>query len=111
MKHCLDDKLECVHFHELKEKEFFIFFRAYYSKEELVTFFYPLWSPDTDYKDFVLTHCLRVADSNEFAALAYMSIDTFKRRFKQTFGKSPDKWMTDKSFSDIALEYPLSSQS
>ena len=125
LRHCLDDKMSCGHFHELKEKELFILLRAYYPKEELAMFFFPLLGKDIDFKDFVLNNCLEVADLNEFAQRANLSIDTFKRRFKETFGETAHKWiaqrksefiyqdllLTDKSFADIAHEYKLSSQS
>lgn len=124
LKDCLDDGLSCVHFHELKEKELFIILRAYYSKEELAAFFYPLLGKDMDFKDFVLSNYLSTNDLQEFAQLGNLSVDTFKRRFKETFGETAHKWitqrkseliyrdiiMTNKSFSDIALEYKMSSQ-
>lgn len=121
---CLNDGLGCVHFHELKKQELFILLRAYYSKEELACFFYPLLGKDMDFKDFVLSNYLSVADLNEFASLAKMSIDTFKRRFKESFGEPAHKWitqrkaefihrdiiLTEKSFSEISAEYHMSSQ-
>lgn len=124
LKTCLNDGINCVHFHELMKKELFILFRAYYSKEELATFFYPLLGKDLDFKDFVLTNYLSIDDLQEFAQQANLSIDTFKRRFKEAFGESAHKWITqrksefiyrdliatDKSFADIASEYKMSSQ-
>ena len=38
----LSDGLGCTHYHELLEQQLFIYLRAYYSKEELVSFFHPL---------------------------------------------------------------------
>lgn len=124
LRRCLEDGLSCVHFHELKEKELFILLRAYYSKEELAAFFYPLLGKDIDFKDFVLSSYLVYDDLSEFAGQANMSLDTFKRRFKEAFGESAHKWitsrksemiyrdllMTAKSFADIASEYRMSSQ-
>lgn len=120
----LNDGLSCVHFHELKEQELFIILRAYYSKEELASFFYPLLGKDMDFKDFVLANYLSVSDISEFAQLGNLSVDTFKRRFKEVFGESVHKWitqrkseliyrdliMTNKPFADIALDYQMSSQ-
>lgn len=124
LKDCLDDGLSCVHFHEMKEKELFLILRAYYSKEELAAFFYPLLGKDMDFKEFVLLNYLSIADLQEFAQLGNLSVDTFKRRFKEVFGETAHKWiiqrkseliyrdiiMTDKSFADIALDYKISSQ-
>ena len=119
LQHCLDDKLECVHFHELMERELFIFFRAYYTKEELATFFYPLTGKDVDFKDFVLSNYMNISGLNEFASQANMSLNTLKRRFQESFGQPAHKWitarkaewiykdilLTDKPFSEIGQEY------
>lgn len=124
LKRYLEDGLSCVHFHELKEKELFILLRAYYTKEELAAFFYPLLGKDVDFKDFVLSNYLTYDDLSEFARQANMSLDTFKRRFKEAFGESAHKWitsrksemiyrdllMTEKPLADIASEYRMSSQ-
>ncbi len=123
LQHCLEDKLECSHFHELMERELFILLRAYYKKEELAAFFFPLIGKDMDFKDFVLGNYLRIPDLNEFAVQCNMSLNTFKRRFQEEFGQSAHKWiterktewiyrdilLTDKPFSEIGLEYGLTS--
>lgn len=119
LQHCLDDQLECLHFHELMERELFIFFRVYYTKEELAAFFYPLIGKDIDFKDFVLSNYLKISGLNEFASQSNMSLNTFKRRFQDAFGQSAHKWiiarkaewiykdilLTDKPFSEIGQEY------
>lgn len=123
LKHCLDDKLNCQHFHELMERELFIFLRAYYTKEELAAFFYPLIGKDMDFKDFVLSNYLSIPNIEEFASLANMSLATFKRRFQDAFGQSVHKWimerkaewaykdilLTDKPFPEISQEYGFQS--
>lgn len=123
LKHCLDDKLNCLHFHELMERELFIFFRAYYNKEELATFFYPLIGKDMDFKDFVLSNYLRIPNIQEFASQCNMSLATFKRRFQDAFGQPVHKWimerkaewvykdilLTDKPFPEISQEYGFQS--
>lgn len=121
----LIEGLGCTHFHELKQQELFILLRAYYSKEELAKFFFPIISRNQDFKDFVYAHYLKVDNLNEFAALANVSIDTFKRRFKETFGESAHRWctrqkvellyrdiaMTEKTLAEIAEQYRFSSVS
>lgn len=125
LKHCLDDKLSCLHFHELMERELFIFFRAYYTKEELAIFFYPLIGKDIDFKDFILSNYLRIPNLQEFAAQSNMSLNTFKRRFQDAFGQPAHKWiterkaewvykdilLTDKPFPEIGQEYGFQSAS
>ena len=123
LRHLLEDGLGCYHFHELKLRELFLLLRAYYHKEELAAFFYPLIGKNRDFKDFVYDNYLRVNSLGEFAGLAHTSIDTFKRRFKEAFGEPAYKWMTrrkaehvyrdlaltTKSIADIAEQYHFSS--
>lgn len=123
LKHCLEDQLGCLHFHELMERELFIFFRAYYTKEELAAFFYPLIGKDIDFKDFILTNYLSIPNIQEFASLSNMSLATFKRRFQEAFGQPIHKWiterkaewvyrdilLTDKPFPEIGQEYGFQS--
>ena len=123
LRHLLEDGLSCVHFHELKMQELFILLRAYYSKEELAAFFYPLIGKNRNFKDFVYENYLKIGSLSEFASLANTSIDTFKRRFKEAFGQPAYKWMnqrkaehiyrdltlTTKSVNEIAEEYHFSS--
>ena len=104
----LEDGLGCVHFHELKLRELFILLRAYYNKVELATFFYPLIGKNRDFKDFVFENYLKVATLNEFARLANTSIDTFKRRFKETFGEPAYKWMTQRKVEHVYRDLTLS---
>lgn len=125
LQHCLEDKLECVHFHEMMERELFIFFRVYYTKEELAAFFYPLIGKDIDFKDFVLSNYLHISGLNEFASQSNMSLNTFKRRFQEAFGQPAHKWitarkaewiykdilLTDKPFSEIGTDYGFRSPS
>ena len=93
LRHCLEDGLGCVHFLEMKMQELFILLRAYYNREELATFFYPLIGKNRDFQDFVYEHYRQVDSLNEFAALANTSVDTFKRRFKETFGEPANTWL------------------
>jgi len=124
LQRCLADGLSCVHFHELMQKELFVMLRAYYTKEELACFFYPLLGKDMGFKDFVLSNYLSIADIPEFARQLNLSVDTFKRRFKEAFGESAHKWITlrkseliyrdlvvsEKTFTEITNEYGFSSQ-
>lgn len=124
LRACMDDGIDCNHFHELKLQELFILMRCYYSKEELAKLFYPIIGHDMDFKDFVLTHYLEPATITRFAEMANMSVDTFQRRFKEAFGMSAHKWvglrkselvyrdvlLSDKPFAAIADEYHMASQ-
>lgn len=111
LQHCLNDGLGCLHFHELKTHELFILLRAYYSKEELATFFYPIIGKNQDFKDFVYANYLKVNNLNEFATLAHTSVDTFKRRFKETFNEPVHKWITHRKAEHIYRDIVLTNKS
>lgn len=108
LRHLLEDGLGCAHFHELKLRELFILLRAYYNKVELATFFFPLIGKNRDFKDFVYENHLKVATIGEFARLANISIDTFKRRFKEAFGEPAYQWMTQRKLEHVYRDLTLS---
>lgn len=121
----LKEGLGCVHFHEVKRDELFLYLRAGYTKEELALFFYPVLGKDMEFKDFVLVHSRQIFDVKDFALRANMSLSTFNRRFKDTFNETAKSWLllrkqefvrhdvalSNLSFSEIAEKYQFSSAS
>lgn len=101
---CLSDGLGCSHFHNSKRNELMLLLRAYYTKEELSSLFYPALSVDLDIKDFALSNYNKVKDVKEFASLAKMSPVTFNRRFKKVFGVSAAQWLEKQKSKDILQE-------
>lgn len=99
--------------------------RAYHSKEELYALFSGVLRRDNRFKQFVLQNYLKVADVNEFASLANMSVRSFQRKFKAEFGSSLRDWLlarkaervlhelrtTDRSLIDIAMDFGFSAMS
>lgn len=123
LRDCLNDGLGCSHFHNWKVQELFILLRAYYSKDELANFFYPVLGQDIDFKDFILTNYTMIFEVSEFAQKANMTLATFNRRFKEAFHQPAHKWLTARkaervlrdikisnmSFDEIAAQYGFSS--
>ncbi|MDU1890434.1 MAG: AraC family transcriptional regulator [Dysgonomonas sp.] len=121
----LRDGLKCIFFFELKTKEFYFILRAYYTKEELLEFFYPLLNNNLSFSDFVLKNHNKARTVQELAKLSHYSLSGFQKRFKKVFGMSAYHWMkeersksiyhqinsTDKSFKEICDEYGFSSPS
>lgn len=115
--------LRCRMFHEIKVKEFFFLLRAYYPRKKLAGFFGPLLSNNSRFMNFVLQHYKKVKTVNEFASLYQCSVSSFDKKFRNTFGMSPYRWMmqkkinvlyneintTDKPFRQIAKEQKFSS--
>lgn len=121
----LSEGLNCLHYHQLKRDELFMYLRAGYTKEALALFFYPVIGQDIDFKDFVLSNYKNMYDVKEFAEKANMSPSTFNRRFKEAFNDTALKWLlarksegilndilkSELTFTEISEKYHFSSPS
>lgn len=121
----LKEGLGCMHYHQIKRDELFLYLRAGYTKEELAQFFYPILGRDLDFKDFILTNSRKIFDVKDFAIQANMSLSTFNRRFKETFNDTAKNWLlmrkqefvkrdvalSNLPFCEIAEKYQFSSTS
>lgn len=122
---CMTDGLKCTYYFELKSKEFYFLLRAYYRKEDLLRFFYPLLSKDVSFSDIVIKNHYKIRTVQEFAELTHYSLSGFQKKFKKVFGSSAHHWMreerskaiyhqinsTEKSFKEISDEFGFSSPS
>lgn len=122
---CVTDGLKCIYFFDIKLKELFFLFRAYYSKEELLSFFYPMMTNDITFSDFVMRNHNKVKTVEELATLLHYSLSGFQKRFRKVFGVSAYQWMkeersksifheinsTGKTFKEISDDYGFSSPS
>lgn len=122
---CVNDGLKCTFYFELKSKELHFLLRAYYSKKDLLYFFYPLLSHDITFSDFVIKNHFKTKTVQELADLSNYSLSGFQKRFKKVFGISAYHWMkdersktiyheinsTEKSFKEISDEFGFSSPS
>lgn len=122
---CVEDGLRCIFYLDLKIKELFFILRAYYSKEELLKFFYLLLSRDISFSDQVLQNHYKFKTVQELAEALHYSLSGFQKRFKRVFGVSAYHWMkeerlksifheinsTQKSFKEIGDDHGFSSPS
>lgn len=122
---CMTEGLKCTYFFELKAKEFNFLLRAYYTKQDLLRFFYPLLSNDISFSELVIKNHYKAKTVQELAELTHYSLSGFQKRFKKVFGVSAYHWMkdvrskaiyhqinsTDKSLKEISDEYGFSSPS
>ena len=115
----LDDGVMCPYMHESKMLELSVLFRAYYSPEELIGFFFPAVRYTHEFELFVMNNYLKMKGVKEFVDLSGMNLSTFNRKFKTHFKQSPYQWLikqkskhiyhelstTDKSLAAIAREF------
>jgi AraC-like DNA-binding protein len=119
----LEHKILCKHLHAIKQKEVFLVFRAFYTKEEMARFLAPMLNKDIDFKAFVLQHYQDVKTVEKLADMCKMSVRSFNRKFNDYFNDSPYSWMLKQksrhiktkladgktTFSTIIKEYGFSS--
>lgn len=122
---CLEDGLRCKCFAEIKSKEIFYYFRAYYSKEVLRAFFAPLLTKEYEFSAFVLRNYRRMKTVQQFVEESGYSASIFEKKFKKIFRESAYQWMTkqkskliysdlintNRTLIDLADEYNFSSLS
>ncbi|MDR1557491.1 MAG: AraC family transcriptional regulator [Tannerellaceae bacterium] len=89
----LEHKIQCRHLHAIKQKELFLIFRAFYTKEEMARFLSPMLNRNMDFKAFVLQHYQEVKTVEELANMCKISVRSFNRKFNEYFGDSPYSWM------------------
>lgn len=125
MEECVGDGLKCIFYLDLKAKELFFLLRAYYTKKDLLGFFYLLLSRDVTFSDLVLKNHHKAKNVQELADILHYSLSGFQKRFKKVFGVSAYHWMkeersksiyheinnTQKSFKEISDDYGFSSPS
>ena len=101
---CLDEGLRCTKFLQMKATELMYMFRAYYSKETLAEFFYPMLNDDLQFARTVLDNCMEVKSKSDLAALTHLSPSRFGAKFKEVFGVSPYRWLLDRKSEKIYYE-------
>ncbi|WP_282923273.1 AraC family transcriptional regulator [Alistipes putredinis] len=125
LSHNLNEGLNCLHFHRLKQEELCILLRGYYSLEELYILLKSVIGNSDNFKDFVLENYQHVNDVSDFALLAHMSVRNFQRKFKEEFKWPVREWLnerraerilrdirnTDKSIAEIATSYGFATAS
>lgn len=91
--HCLNQKMDCGHFHSLLQQELFFLLRGFYKKEELALLFYPILATELSFKDFVIENYTKVNNVNELISLSNMRKCNFYSKFKQVFGVTAKQWL------------------
>lgn len=96
--------MNCYHYHRLKHKELFLYFRQLYSLNELKMLFHPLIGRSQDFHYLILQN-YQVSDNMEqLISLSNMSRGTFYKRFIREFGMTPHKWMLKQKVKQIHLK-------
>lgn len=90
-------------FCEIKQREMFILFKHYYTRFEIVKFFYPIISVDIQFKQTVIEHYSKVKTVEELAAAMGLGLRTFHRIFQKNFGVTPYQWIQQQTARKIEM--------
>ena len=96
----LEDDAQCAYLHELKVKELFWNLRAYYSREELAAFLFPVLGVSKFHSDVVNAFTCN-AKVSDLAKRLYMATSTFYKQFREEFGEPPEQWIRTQSNKQI----------
>ena len=88
-------KVDCKHFNSLKHNEFFLLFRHFCPREDLIMFLSPLIGKSMSFRSRVLEKYsqLKSARVTELADSVGLGRKNFYKYFINEFGISPAKWM------------------
>lgn len=111
IKYYLNDGLKCYYLLDLKIKELFYLLRGYYTKGDLLYFFYLTLTNDNNFSDFIQANHHKAKTVQELADLANYSLSGFQKRFKRVFGVSAYQWMQEKRSKNILHEINSSDKS
>jgi len=103
----LDEHLEGMlspTFMELKVMELFVLLKAYYPKEKLATVFFPFLRKETSFIMKIWNNMDKVKTVAELASICGLSRPVFQVKFKEVFGISPHKWITERKASILRHE-------
>lgn len=97
----LESGVQCAHLHDIKEKEFFLVFRWYYSKEDFVKLFYPIIGKSLNFRTQVIKNYAKVKNVAELASLMGMSRANFDLKFKEVFDETPKHWILKRKAKSV----------
>ena len=104
LKFYIEDGIQCNNFFNAKTKELFFLLQRYYSKKELLCFFYFYLTNDIGFSDLIKRHSHKAKNVQELAELTNYSISGFHKRFKRVFGISAYQWMIEQRSRNILHE-------
>lgn len=103
--------LRCIKYMEMKVVELMYLFRAYYTKEELAGFFYPILNNDVHFAMFILKNWNKASSMSQLAELSHLSPSRFGVKFKEVFGVSPYQWLLNRKSANILHELTCTDKS
>lgn len=98
---CINKKLCCLYYLKIKVEEFFYLLRSFYSKEKLALFFKEILNEDSSFHHFVVSNYYKYNTLSQMAEDMNMTLWTIEKKFKEVFGTSGYRWMTEQKAAKI----------
>lgn len=89
----VQDKINCEHLQECKQKEIFAIFKCYYTEKELAMLFHGLSTEFYELKSKIFENCNKYSGTQAMADFTGMSRRKFENVFKNIFGDTYANWM------------------
>lgn len=93
LTHCIKNGMNCVHLHDLMQREFFFLLRGFYGKQEIAALFYPIIGKEMNFKDFVIQNYTKVDNIEQLIALSNLGRSCFFTKFNDVFGMTAKQWI------------------
>lgn len=94
----------CTRYTQCKTKELLILLRSYYPNELLARLFHPAFTGKVDFHETVKKNRNKFFTVEEFAAATNMDRNTFRQKFKDTYGKNPAEWLKQERVNRVFQE-------
>lgn len=121
----LENKYQSYKLYASSKEELFYLLKIIYSKEELGEFFYLLANTPSEFEKLVAANYMNVKNVQELANIMGYGINSFRNKFKETFGIPAYQWLQnekakrilnclitkEKDFKSIIDEFDFSSHS
>ncbi|MDR2621599.1 MAG: helix-turn-helix transcriptional regulator [Dysgonamonadaceae bacterium] len=112
----------CARYAQCKTEELLILLRSYYPDELLARMFYPAFNGKIDFHQVIKANRDKFFTVEEYAAATNLDRNTFRQKFKETYGRNPNEWIKqervkqvfqalvegNKSIADIVNHYKFS---
>lgn len=102
--HYQESSLTCKHIMEIKNQEFYLLLKHYYTDEEKIQLYYFNIDLKSSFRETVLVYYQQVRTVQELAARLGYGIKTFRNLFKECFGQTPGKWMQEQTALRIKIK-------
>jgi AraC-like DNA-binding protein len=91
----------CARYTQCKTEELLILLRSYYPNELLAHMFYPAFNGKIDFHQVIRANRDKFFTVEEYAAATNLDRNTFRQKFKETYGRNPTEWIKQERIKQV----------